>query len=90
MPTEKARLLELALESLVNKKRQIDGEIEQIARQLGHGRRARTALAAPVSAALKARAVRKRSIFSKVERLRRSARMKAYWKNWRKQRQNQK
>ena len=81
MPTEKEKLLELALESLVNRKQQIDREIEQIVRQLGRSRRARTALAGPV---------RKRSIFSKVERLRRSARMKAYWKNWRKQRQNHK
>ncbi len=90
MPTEKTRLLELALESLVSKKQEIDREIEQIARRLGRGWRARTVLAAPASAALKTGTVRKRSVFSKVERQRRSARMKAYWKNWRKQRQIQK
>ncbi|HYK88242.1 MAG TPA: hypothetical protein VE398_05705 [Acidobacteriota bacterium] len=90
MPTERARLLELALENLVARKGQIDQEIAEITRELGSGRRAKAALAARVPAADRVGAVRRRSRFSKVERLRRSARMKAYWANWRKQKKNQK
>jgi hypothetical protein len=82
--------LELALENLISKKMQIELEIEGITRQLRGGRRAKAPLVVPTASALKVGAARKRSRFSKMERLRRSARMKAYWENWRKQRENQK
>jgi len=77
MPSEHKRLLELALESLLNRKKELDAEIEQITRQLrgGRGRKAAPAKAAG----------RKRPRFSKAERLRRAERMTAYWENWRKQ-----
>jgi hypothetical protein len=84
MPTERARLLELALENLESKRKQINLEIEEINRELG----GRPKEAAPVRKP--GRVGRKRSRFSKAERLRRSARMKAYWENWRKQKKAQK
>ncbi len=78
MPSDRRRILELALESLQNQRRKLDEEIAQISRELRGG-----AAAAPSIAPAAARA-RKRSRFSKEERLRRSQRMKAYWENWRK------
>ncbi len=87
MPTERARLLELALESLLGRKNQIDLEISEITRELEGGRARRTAgVVSTTSAPARASAIRKRSRFSREERHRRSARMKAYWENWRKQR----
>jgi len=77
MPGEQKRLLELALETLVNKRRELDAEIEQITRQL-RGTRGRKAAPARTEGRRKPR-------FSKQERLRRAKRMKAYWENWRKQ-----
>ncbi len=79
MPSDRRRILELALESLENKKRQIDQEIAEIVRELRGG----TAKGAP-TLVQRAGSVRRRSRFSKEERLRRSQRMKAYWENWRK------
>jgi hypothetical protein len=89
MASERQRLIELALESLQNKKKQIDEEIAELSRELrgGRGRRAVTPAAAPKGAG---RPRRKRSRFTKEERLRRSKRMKAYWENWRKQKRGQK
>jgi len=81
MPSDRRRILELALESLENQKKKIDEEIAEISREL-RGGAARTA-AAPSPTATPAR-VRKQSRFSKEEKLRRSQRMKAYWENWRK------
>ena len=77
MPSEHRRLLELALESLMNRKKELDAEIGEITRQLRGpcGRKAAPAMAG----------ARKRPRFSKEERLRRAKRMKAYWENWRKQ-----
>ena len=84
MATERRRLLELALESLENRKKEIDAEIAALRRQMG-GRSAAPRAAAPAGPRR-----RKRSRFSKEERLRRSRRMKAYWEKWRKQKGGQK
>ena len=77
MPSDRRRILELALESLENKKKQLDAEIAQITREL-RGKSLKKELPAAEGSA------QKRSQFSKEERLRRSQRMKAYWDNWRK------
>jgi hypothetical protein len=82
MPSDRRRILELALESLEEKKKKLDAEIAEITRELRGGVAAK---AVPVSnVASRAVRGRKRSRFSKEERLRRSQRMKAYWDNWRK------
>ncbi len=77
MPSDHKRLLELALESLLNKRKELEAEIEEVERQL-RGTRGRKA-AAPKPAG------RRKPRFSREERLRRAKRMKAYWENWRKQ-----
>lgn len=81
MPSDRNRILELALESLENKKRQLDAEIAEITRELkgGAGKQGR-----PASQETAAVSSRKRPRFSKEEKLRRSQRMKEYWENWRK------
>ncbi len=79
MPSDRRRILELALESLQLQKRKIDEEIAEITREL-RGGAARTTISAPAARAR----VRRRPRFSKEEKLRRSQRMKAYWDNWRK------
>jgi hypothetical protein len=91
MVSERQRLLELALESLENKRKQIDEEIAGITRELrgGSGKRAAVAVRTAKPAAAEGRKGRG-SRFSREERLRRSQRMKAYWDNWRKQRGRQK
>lgn len=83
MSTERQRLLTLALETLVNRRNQIDEEISLLSKELEAGRSGK-ATAAVAKAAPKARLARKRKTLSKEERLRRSQRMKAYWDNWRK------
>jgi thioesterase domain-containing protein len=79
MPSDRRRILELALESLQEKKRKLDEEIAEINRELRSGavRAAKSASAVPKRA-------KRPSRFSREERLRRSQRMKAYWENWRK------
>ena len=86
MPTERQRILELALESLHNKKKQLDDEIAELTRELQGSRVSKSTLSAGRAAPVARKAVRKqkRSRFSKEERERRSARMKAYWDKWRK------
>jgi hypothetical protein len=81
MASDRRRILELALESLENKKKQLDAEIAEISRELrgGAAKQAPSAVQNPAAASS-----RKRSRFSKEEKLRRSQRMKAYWDNWRK------
>ncbi len=79
MPSDRRRILELALESLQEKKKRLDEEIAEITRELRGGVAAKAVAAA-----------RKRSRFSKEERLRRSQRMKAYWDNWRKKKSQKK
>jgi hypothetical protein len=88
MPSERLRILELALESLENRKKQIDDEIAALSRELKRGRRIGVTISA-LPAKIKAKA-RKRSTFSKQERARRAARMKAYWVKWRKEKAKQK
>jgi hypothetical protein len=75
MTPERQRLLELAMESLVSKRKQLDEEIAQLTRELGKPGNGK--------AAAKKTAPAKR--FSQAERSKRSKRMKAYWENWRKQ-----
>lgn len=87
MVSDRYRILELALESLENKKKQLDTEIADITRELRRG--AAKEAPAPAQGA-RARAARKRSRFSKEEKLRRSRRMKAYWENWRKKKARKK
>ena len=84
MVSERQRLLELALESLENRRKQLDAEIAQITSELRGRRTKRQEL--PKAAAPS----RKRGRFSKDERRRRSQRMKAYWDNWRKQKNKKK
>jgi cell division septum initiation protein DivIVA len=91
MPSERQRILELALESLANKKKDIEEEIASLTKELRRGRAGKGEL--PGKATLAPRAVakrRKRSRFSKAERARRAARMKAYWEKWRKDKARQK
>lgn len=83
------RILELALESLQNKKKQIDAEIAEIIRQLRR-KPPKDVRTSKLGASAGGRSGRKRSRFSKEERLRRSQRMKAYWENWRKKKARQK
>jgi hypothetical protein len=81
MASDRRRILELALESLENKKKQLDEEIAEISREL----RGRTAKQAPRPVQKPAAdSARKRPHFSEEEKLRRSQRMKAYWANRRK------
>jgi len=82
MPSDRHRILELALESLENKKKQLDQEIAEITREL------RGASAKKTAPATKG-AAKKRARFTKEEKARRSKRMKAYWDNWRKQQDKQ-
>jgi hypothetical protein len=89
MPRESRRILELALENLEFKKRQIDEEISQIRQALkARFGRKRTVFSAGKAAEVATK--RRRSHFSKEERTRRSQRMKAYWDKWRKERGRQK
>ena len=89
MISDRNRILELALESLENKKKQLDAEIAEITRELkgGAARKMHLSVGGTSPAAGPAK---KRSRFSKEERLRRSQRMKAYWENYRKKKSRQK
>jgi hypothetical protein len=79
MLSDRRRILELALETLENKKKQLDLEIAEITREL-RGETARKVRATGGGSKPK------RAQFSKQERLRRSQRMKEYWDNWHKKR----
>jgi hypothetical protein len=81
--SDRNRILELALESLENKKKEIDEEIAQITGEL-RGQAPRQPLPLKQKTTARAAGARKRPRFSKEERVRRSQRMKAYWDNWRK------
>ncbi len=87
MLSDRQRLLELALESLQNRKKQLDAEIAEITRELRGGTTKATRVS-PKSAGIAP--AKKRPRFTKEERLRRSKRMTAYWENWRKQKARQK
>jgi hypothetical protein len=84
MPSDRRRILELALESLQEKKKKLDEEIAEITRELKGGAAVKAAPAPTAAATAGVARARKRSRFSKEERVRRSQRMKAYWDNWRK------
>jgi hypothetical protein len=84
MPSDRNRILELALESLHEKKKKLDEEIAEITRELKGGGAAKSRPAATAAASAGIARARKRSRFSKEERTQRSLRMKAYWDNWRK------
>jgi hypothetical protein len=91
MASDRQRLLELALESLENKRRDLDLEIAELTRQLrgGRGKSPSSPKAAKVTPA--AQGGKKKHVrFTKEERGRRSARMTAYWDNWRKQKGREK
>jgi len=81
MPSDRNRILQLALESLQEKKRQIDAEIAEITRELRGKGKVAAKKASPTAA-------KRKSQFSKEERRRRSQRMKAYWDNWRKKKKS--
>ncbi len=88
MANDQKRLLELALEALEGKRREIDLEIANVTRQLRGSRGKAPAPAAKVTATVGAK---KRNVrFTREERKRRSERMKAYWTNWRKQKKSEK
>jgi hypothetical protein len=89
MPSDRRRILELALESLENKKKQLDIEIAEIAREL-RGGSGKKALLSPEGSSPSSKPAKKRSQFSKEERLRRSQRMKAYWESYRRKKARQK
>ena len=86
MAKERQRLLELALESLENKRKSIEEEISAISQELRGGRGKAISVVKSVKPADKNKTRKRRSRFSKEERIRRSQRMKAYWDNWRKKR----
>jgi hypothetical protein len=89
MVSDRRRILELALESLENRKKQLDLEIAQISREL-RGGSAGKALLFTEGSGPAPKPAKKRSRFSKEERVRRSQRMKAYWDNYRKKKARQK
>jgi hypothetical protein len=89
MPSDRRRILELALESLENKMKQLDIEIAEITRELRGGPGKKT-LPATEGSGPSPKQAKKRSQFSKEERLRRSQRMKAYWENYRRKKARQK
>ncbi len=91
MANDRKRLLELALEALENKRREIDLEIAHVTQQL-RGTRGKAPVASAAKPAAAKKGVRKkRSVrFTREERKRRSERMKAYWMNWRKQKKSEK
>ena len=80
--SDRRRILELALESLENKRKELDAEIAEITRELRGGGSKRTSSTKSAQPAVAS--ARKRPRFSKEERLRRSQRMKAYWEKKRK------
>jgi hypothetical protein len=90
MLNDRRRLLELALESLEGKKKQIDEEIAAITRELRGKPEVKVSLPKPQKAAVQIKAPKKQARFSKQEKLRRSQRMKEYWDNWRKKRAHSK
>ncbi|HSW40244.1 MAG TPA: hypothetical protein VLL97_12210 [Acidobacteriota bacterium] len=86
MMRDRDRILELALESLENKKKELENEIVEITRELKNSGARRTpapAKKAVTGSAPKANAgptKRKRARFSKEEKARRSERLKEYWR----------
>jgi hypothetical protein len=81
MPSDRRRILELALESLQSQRKKLDDEIAEISSELRGGTKRVTAAVQPLVPPVRARKTKR---FTKEERQKRSARMKAYWENWRK------
>ena len=90
MLNDRQRILELALESLELKKKQIEEEIAEINRELKGKFVSKKSASKAVKKGFSVKAASKRSRFTKEERLRRSQRMKEYWENWRKKKANAK
>ena len=74
MPTQRVRLLELALRGLVAERQRIEDEIRAIQSELGTRRKA--AVSSPPSAVPRRR---RKARFSAAERRRRAERMRQYW-----------
>jgi hypothetical protein len=83
MQNNRRRILELALESLENKKKLIDQEIAEIVREFRGGAAKKTEFPSSIKTVSSPRTKRKKPRFSKEEKLRRSERMKSYWANLR-------
>ena len=91
MLNDRQRILELALESLELKKKEIEEEIAEIKKGLrGRPAAKKPAQKAKKIAVAKKKPAKKNTRFTKEERLRRSQRMKEYWDNWRKNKANAK
>jgi len=84
MPTNRQRILELALESLELKKKQIEEEIAAIKDELKGKSVSKKPVPKVKKKAVPVKTAAKRSRFTREEKLRRSQRMKEYWENWRK------
>jgi hypothetical protein len=90
MLNDRRRILELALESLELKKKEIDEEIAQVRSQLQDKTSPKKPSPKPQKKPSGAKVVSKSARFTNKERLRRSQRMKEYWENWRKKKINKK
>lgn len=90
MLNDRRRILELALESLELKKKEIDEEIAQVKSQLQGKKSPKKPSPKTQKKPAHAKAVSKSARFTKEERLRRSRRMKEYWENWHKKKENKK
>jgi hypothetical protein len=84
MLNDRRRILELALESLENRKKALDAEIAEITREL-RGRAGKQAAVPETNTS----SGRKGPRFSKEEKLKRSQRMTEYWANRRKEKAGQ-
>lgn len=90
MPNDRRRILELALEALELKKKEIEREIAEVRSEL-QGKAAPKKSSVPkVKKTAGKKAVSKKARFTKEERNRRSERMKEYWENWRKKKEGAK
>ncbi|MEJ2245607.1 MAG: hypothetical protein P8Y80_05920 [Acidobacteriota bacterium] len=88
MQTNRKRILELALESLDLKKKQIEEEIAAINVELKGKSVSRKPVPKVKKKAAPVKTAAKHSRYTKEEKLRRSKRMKEYWENWRKKQAN--
>ena len=79
MLNDRRRILELALESLELKKKQIEEEISEIRGELQGKSRLKKPAVKAAKTTFRTKTSPKRSRFTKEERLRRSQRMKEYW-----------
>jgi len=87
MPNDRRRILELALESLELKKKEIEREIAEIRSELLGKKTAKKSSAPKVKKTAVRKPVARKARFTKEERNRRSQRMKEYWDDWRKKKE---